>query len=93
MRALQRQTGISLTGLIVLLFVFVVIAFGVGWLANTYYANRLFLVSGLAPDFPSVLDELIKPLLQGKINANDIPFLPMLKACDPVTVLSKSGRF
>jgi hypothetical protein len=75
MLAQQRQSGISLTGFIVLLFVFVAVAFGVGWFANTYYANRLFLVDGLVPDFPSVteVDALIKPLLQGKIKADDIP--------------------
>jgi len=75
MLAQQRQSGISLTGFIVLLFVFVVVAFGVGWLAKTYYANRLSQVDGLAPDFPSVIevDALIKPLLQGKIKADDIP--------------------
>jgi hypothetical protein len=36
MLAQQRQSGISLTGFIVLLFVFVAVAFGVGWFANTY---------------------------------------------------------
>ena len=51
----KKQTGISLTGLIVLLLVFVIFSFGAGWFANTYYANRLSLVAGSTPDFPSVV--------------------------------------
>ena len=61
MRAHKCQSGISLTGFIVFLLVFVVIAFSAGWFANTYYANRLFLESGLAPDFPSVIKVDAKP--------------------------------
>jgi len=55
------QTGIGLAGLITLLLVFVVIAFGAGWLANKYYANRLFLVRGSSPDFPYVIKVDAKP--------------------------------
>lgn len=50
-----RQSGISLTGLIVLLLVFVAFAFGTGWFANTYYANRLTLLDNDALDFPSAI--------------------------------------
>jgi hypothetical protein len=56
MRRVKKQTGISLTGLIVLLLVFVVFSFGVGWFANTYYANRPALVAGSMPDFPSIVE-------------------------------------
>ncbi len=55
------QTGISLAGLITLLLVFVVIAFGAGWLVNKYYANRLPLVPGSSPDFPYVIKVDAKP--------------------------------
>jgi hypothetical protein len=55
MKPQYRQTGISLTGFIVMLLVFVVIAFGTGWVANTYYANRLSLNDGDTADFPSMI--------------------------------------
>lgn len=61
MKLQYRQSGISLTGFIVMLLVFVVFAFGTGWFANTYYANRLSLVSGDTPDFPSVVRLDAKP--------------------------------
>jgi hypothetical protein len=55
------QTGIGLAGLITLLLFFVVFAFSAGWLANKYYANRLYLVRGTTPDFPYVIDVNAKP--------------------------------
>ena len=55
------QTGIGLAGLITFLLFFVVFAFGAGWLANKYYANRLSPVSGSSPDFPNVKKVDAKP--------------------------------
>ena len=55
------QAGISLNGFIVFLLVFIVVAFGAGWLANKYYSNRLFLVNGTAADFPSLLNIDARP--------------------------------
>lgn len=55
------QTGFGLAGLITLLLSFVVIAFGTGWLASKYYANRLPPVSGNSPDFPNVIKVDAKP--------------------------------
>lgn len=55
------QAGIGLAGLITLLLAFAVIAFGVGWLANKYFANRLSLLSNSAPDFPYLIQVDAKP--------------------------------
>ncbi len=61
MRKIKKQTGISLTGLIVLLLVFVVFSFAAGWFANTYYASRPTLVAGSMPDFPSIVKIDVEP--------------------------------
>jgi len=55
------QTGFGLAGLITLLLSFVVIAFGTGWLASKYYANRLPPVGGNSPDFPYAIKVDAKP--------------------------------
>ncbi len=39
-----------------MLLVFVAFAFGTGWFANTYYANRLTLNDSDAPDFPAAIE-------------------------------------
>lgn len=56
MKHQHEQSGITLNGFIVFLLVFIIIAFGAGWLANKYYSNRLFLGNGSTVDFPSVLN-------------------------------------
>ncbi len=61
MKSKLFQTGMGLAGLITLLLVFVVIAFGAGWLANKYYADRLSLVHGNSPDFPYLIKVDAKP--------------------------------
>ena len=55
------QYGITLNGFIVFLLVFIVIAFGAGWLASKYYSHRLFLVKGSTLDFPSLINVDAKP--------------------------------
>lgn len=61
MKSKSFQSGIGLAGLITLVLVFIAIAFGVGWLASNYYANRLFLVHGSSPDFPDFIKVNAKP--------------------------------
>jgi hypothetical protein len=55
------ESGITLNGFIVFLLVFIIIAFGAGWLANKYYSHRLFLVDGSTLDFPSAINVDAKP--------------------------------
>jgi len=44
-----------------MLLVFVAFAFGTGWFANTYYANRLTLLDNDALDFPSAISVAASP--------------------------------
>ena len=56
MRTCRRQSGITLTGFIVFLLVFIAIAFAAGWFANYYFAHRLFLNDSNVPAFPDAID-------------------------------------
>ena len=56
MRTCRRQSGITLTGFIVFLLAFIVIAFAAGWIANNYFAHRLFLNDSNFPVFPDAID-------------------------------------
>nr|AFI78575.1 secreted protein [uncultured bacterium ws633F6] len=57
----RSQSGLSLNGFIIFLLVFILIAFGAGWLANKYYSNRLFLTQSPTLDFPSAINVDAKP--------------------------------